>query len=83
MKSLATPQTLGYLSDHRIPSLEEMNIIYKNNDNLGLTGLYWTRSVYYQYGYDYAYFYLLDFISGKQHYSRQDNKNGILLLHRF
>ena len=45
INSLATPQTLGYLSDKKIPSLEEMKIIYQNNGNIGLTGSYWTRSM--------------------------------------
>lgn len=80
--SLANKQTLGYLENKMIPSLEEMQIIYKNNGSIGLTGSYWTRSVYgVSNGWDALY--LQDFISGKVYYSSQTNKNGILLLHRF
>ena len=61
-----------------LPSIEEMRIIYKNNGNIGLTGEYWTRSVYSTNN-----FYLMDLRTGKEYYSVGTNENGVLLIHRF
>lgn len=79
--SLCVPNTLEYLRKKMIPSLDEMKIIYSNNDNIGLTGKYWTSSVY-GYG-DYTYYYLLDFLTGKEYYAHQQTHYGVLLIHRF
>lgn len=83
VNNLALPHTLRYLREDKIPTLDEMRIIFKNNEKIGLTGRYWTSSVYQQDGYSYAFFYLMDFISGKEYYSRQDLSYGVLLIHRF
>lgn len=81
--SLCVPSTLEYLKKQMIPSLDEMKIIYNNNDNLGFTGKYWTSSVYGYQDRGYTYFYLFDFLTGKQYYASQQNDYNVLLIHRF
>ena len=88
VQNLVNQQEREYIRDKRIPTLEEMKIIYQNNANIGLTGTYWTRSTkLYRYGFggidNYYYYYYIDFLSGKQGESSPDSRNGILLIHRF
>ena len=75
--------TTSYVDDHKIPSLEEMNIIYKNNAKIGLTDIYWTRTRNYNRYSNNNYYYTIDFLSGEQGTSKETVKNGILLIHRF
>lgn len=77
--------TTSYVDDHKIPSLEEMNIIYKNNAKIGLTDIYWTRTrnnIRFSNSNN-NYYYTIDFLSGEQGTSKETVMNGILLIHRF
>lgn len=81
MDNLCNPKTLGFIRNNNIPSLGELEIIYKNNDKIGLTAVYWTKSLYAVSSYD--FYYTINFLTGKKVPSDQRNTNGILLIHRF
>ena len=83
VNSLDIPQTRGYLKEQKIPSLDEMRIIYQNNANIGLSGCYWTRSYPWTIHGKCTRYYVLNFITGKDYYLSKDKINGILLIHRF
>ena len=83
MDNLCNPKTLGYIRNNSIPSLDELEAIYKNNDKIGLTAVYWTRSVRGDIASSYNFVYIIDFLTGNKIASDQRNKNGILLIHRF
>ncbi len=77
------------IKDHKIPTLDELNLIYENNAQIGLTGQYWSRTKSNQYaitgpdaGY-YCYLIVKDFVTGKIIHSDCRNSYGVLLLHRF
>ena len=82
MDNFCNTKTLGYRSNNKIPSIDELEIIYKNNDKIGLTAVYWTRSLYRGTS-SYDYYYTIDFLTGGRGVSDERNKNGILLIHRF
>lgn len=77
------------IAEQRIPSWDELNIIYKNNALIGLTGEYWSRTPSDKYeltGEGSSYYEILlalDFFSGKTMHIDCRNKSGILLLYRF
>ena len=81
--NLALPHTLKYIRERKIPTLEEMRVIYNNNSYIGLTGQYWTSSVHHSEMYGYSFFYLKDFISGQEYYGSQNLNYGVILIHRF
>ena len=77
------------MKSQKIPSLDELNLIYENNAKIGLTGQYWSRTKSDKYtftgegaGY-YCYLIVKDFITGKTIHSDCRNTYGVLLLYRF
>ena len=82
------PHSDERVAEQKIPSWDELNIIYKNNALIGLTGVYWSRTASKKYVLQEGSAYheilmALDFITGKATHSDCRNKKGILLLHRF
>ena len=82
VQDLENQQAFEYLRDKKIPSFDEMKLIYQNNAIIGLTGTYWTRTTSHPNGI--IHYYWFDFLSGKyDHSNPKYNRNGILLIHRF
>lgn len=75
---------ISYINDEKIPSLDELEIIFNNNKKIGLTGSYWTSTVYTRLKNDgHSFYYSIDFLSGEQAIADERNNKGILLIHRF
>lgn len=78
-----------YIKEHQIPTWEELDIIYKNNQYIGLTGQYWSRTESEEYRFTgeaaglYCVFLVKDFISDKTIHTDCRSKSGVLLLYRF
>lgn len=76
-----------YKDEQKIPTWEELMLIYKNNQHIGLTGRYWSETMkkYEGNAYNgYTFYYgVKDFLSGKEFIADSDLKYGVLLIHRF
>lgn len=73
--------------EQKIPTWEELMIVYKNNQYIGLTGRYWSETMKKYEGNVYSgytfYYGVKDFLSGKEFIADSDLKYGVLLIHRF
>lgn len=85
--AMSQSQIKQLTDEQKIPTWEELMIVYKNNQYIGLTGRYWSETMKKYEGNVYSgytfYYGVKDFLSGKEFIADSDLKYGVLLIHRF